>query len=412
MEHTDIEPFPTIDEDTPITDAPPTHRTTISATAGDENFSERSPERTALLRKFEVILDEVEVPVPFWAFCQLANIGILENLLRQIAAAPDIAPFAIQSCFVVPRLWAQKPPQFSENVSVSSSDASSRSSGRSRRLAELARERDGGVCILSKSGPCDVAHIFAHCLLKPKKKQTASDRCVPTIWSVLFLFWPKEQVEKWKRCIFHGNSNETTGEDGVFNLICLRPDLQRAWAQGRFALRPVNVSDDMKTMNLEFHWMPRYSHTYDSSVPIVQQPLSTRNMDRVEESFIFRESGERVISGSIFTITTPDPVRLPLPSFDLLEMAWHLSRIVSMSASGLPDNLDLRFEGDDDDDIKPMAVPDHVMDWIIPPQTPSSKASSVDDRESSITSTNPSPVKTRSQEVTDAAPSGQTLEQI
>jgi hypothetical protein len=83
-------------------------------------------------------------------------------------------------------------------------------------------------------------------------------------------------------------------------------------------------------------------------------------MDRVEECFIFRESGERVISGSIFTLTTPDPVRLPLPSFDLLEMAWHLARIVSMSASGLLNNLDLSFEGGDD--IKPMAVPDHDLD--------------------------------------------------
>lgn len=124
-------------------------------------------------------------------------------------------------------------------------------------------------------------------------------------------------------------------------------------------------------LSLEFHWMPRYNHTYDTNIPIAQQPLSTRNMDRVEECFIFRESGERVISGSIFTLLTSDPVRLPLPSFDLLEMAWHLARIISMSASGLLNNLDLRFEGDYDD-IKPMAVPNRILDWIMRPQTPSS----------------------------------------
>jgi hypothetical protein len=225
--------------------------------------------------------------VPFWAFCQLANVNVLENLLRQIAAAPDLVPFAIQSCFVVPRLWAQKPPKFPNNVPVSSSDASSCSSGRSRRLAELTRERDGGICILSKSGPCDVAHIFAHYLLKPKNKPTASDKCIPTIWSVLFLFWPREQVEKWKNTIFHDYFTKTAGEDGVFNMLCLRPDLQRAWAQGRFALRPMSLSDDKKTMDLEFHWMPRYDHTYDTTISIVEQPLSTRNIDRVDECFIF-----------------------------------------------------------------------------------------------------------------------------
>ncbi len=87
-------------------------------------------------------------------------------------------------------------------------------------------------------------------------------------------------------------------------------------------------------------------------------------------------SGERVISGPIFTLTTSDPVRLPLPSFELLEMAWHLARVVSMSASGLLNDLDLRFE-DDDDDIRPMAVPDRALDWLLPPQTPSSNASNL-----------------------------------
>jgi hypothetical protein len=74
-------------DDMSITESSPNHRTTISATSYDENFSERSPERTAVLRKLQVILNELEVSVPFWAFCQLANIKVLENLLRQIAAA-------------------------------------------------------------------------------------------------------------------------------------------------------------------------------------------------------------------------------------------------------------------------------------------------------------------------------------
>ncbi|KAB8236920.1 uncharacterized protein BDW43DRAFT_307934 [Aspergillus alliaceus] len=372
-----------------MTDDSPNRRTTIPTSPYDENFSERSPQRTAVLRKLQVILDELDVPVPFWAFCQLANVNLL--------------------CCA--RLWAQEPPKFPDNISVASSDASSRSSGRSRRLAELARERDGGICILSKSAPCDVAHIFAHYLLKPKNKPTASDRCVPTIWSVLFLFWPREQVEKWKNSVVHDNSNGAADEDGVFNLLCLRPDLQRAWAQGRFALRPMNLSDDKKAMDLEFHWMPRYDHTYDATISIVEQPLSTRNIDRVDECFIFRESGERVVSGSIFRLNTSAPIRLPLPSFDLLEMAWHVARIVSMSASGLLNDQDFHFEGDDDD-IRPVSVPEHVLEWIPPPQTPSSYASSIEAKESPMTSTNPSPAKSRTagHEVTNATPSGRTLE--
>lgn len=64
-----------------------------------------------MLQKLQVILDELEVPVLFWAFCRLANVNVLENLLRLIAAAPDLAPFAIQSCFVVSRLYARKTPK-------------------------------------------------------------------------------------------------------------------------------------------------------------------------------------------------------------------------------------------------------------------------------------------------------------
>lgn len=84
-----------------------------------------------------------------------------------------------------------------------------------------------------------------------------------------------------------------------------------------------------------------------------------------------------------------------------------------MSASGLFNDLDFRFEGDDDN-IKPVSVRERVLEWIPPPQTPPSYASSSEARESPMTSTNPSPVKTRAadQAVTSATPSGRTLEHM
>ncbi|KAL4814323.1 hypothetical protein BDW67DRAFT_166216 [Aspergillus spinulosporus] len=105
----------------------------------------------------------------------------------------------------------------------------------------------------------------------------------------------------------------------------------------------MNLSDDKKTMGLEFHWMPRYDHPYDTTISILEQPLSTRNTDRVDECFIPRESGERVISGSIFRLNTSGPT--PITKFDLLDLAWQIARIVSMSASVLLQDLDFRFEG-------------------------------------------------------------------
>lgn len=38
-----------------------------------------------------------------------------------------------------------------------------------------------------------------------------------------------------------------------------------------------------------------------------------------------------ITSGDFFTITTPDPGHLPLPSWSLLELLWNLQRITGMS---------------------------------------------------------------------------------
>jgi hypothetical protein len=51
-------------------------------------------------------------------------------------------------------------------------------------------------------------------------------------------------------------------------------------------------------------------------------------------------------SGNTFTLTTTDPITHPLPSFPLLEIQWHLSRVVSMS--GAAEIFNHRYEDDDE----------------------------------------------------------------
>lgn len=44
--------------------------------------------------------------------------------------------------------------------------------------------------------------------------------------------------------------------------------------------------------------------------------------------FLFHlETGQRIPSGHISTVTTSDPVARPLPSMELLELRWHLARV-------------------------------------------------------------------------------------
>lgn len=46
-----------------------------------------------------------------------------------------------------------------------------------------------------------------------------------------------------------------------------------------------------------------------------------------------RSKGRPIQSGDVFTFTTPDPMRLPLPSFKLLEMRWHFQRIAALQGA-------------------------------------------------------------------------------
>jgi hypothetical protein len=67
-------------------------------------------------------------------------------------------------------------------------------------------------------------------------------------------------------------------------------------------------------------------------------------------------SVRKIESGDIFTLTTDNPRKRPLPSLELLEMQWILQRITAMSgAAGTPE-----IDWDDDDDMnsRPTLIPD------------------------------------------------------
>lgn len=55
-------------------------------------------------------------------------------------------------------------------------------------------------------------------------------------------------------------------------------------------------------------------------------------------------------SGDIFTVTTDDPLNRPLPSWNLLLLMWHLTRIAAMQGAGEDSDDDLLS----DDDVDPI----------------------------------------------------------
>jgi hypothetical protein len=185
----------------------------------------------------------------------------------------------------------------------------------------------------------------------------------------LGVFWNKDRIERWKKEIFRNPQNPETGVESCFNLICLNPTAHDMWNLGVFALKPLNLSDDKKKLDIQFFWQPAYKHQLGDRVDLLKIPKSSKGLSQgaVWER---RQNGRELIpyevaighppryiqSGDTFTLATDDPIHKPLPSWELLEMQWCLQRITAMSGAAGTPNFDLN---DDDDMISgPMLIPD------------------------------------------------------
>jgi hypothetical protein len=80
----------------------------------------------------------------------------------------------------------------------------------------------------------------------------------------------------------------------------------------------------------------------------------------VERNFLHVPHGDGDIkSGDTFALRTVNPITHPLPSFELLEMQWHLNRIVSMSGAA-----DIYDDDDDDDDPGVVYKSPDTVSWV------------------------------------------------
>jgi HNH endonuclease len=201
-----------------------------------------------------------------------------------------------------------------------------------------------------------VAHIFPYTILN-KVRNPSPKKPTPEFWGLLGVFWNRDRIERWKKEIFRNPQNPETGVESCFNLICLTSTAHEMWNRGVFALKPLNLSDDKKKLDIQFFWQPAYKHQSGDRVNLLKIPKSSKGLsqgqvweqlqdERKLKSYQMAvDRPPRIVqSGDTFTLTTDDPIHKPLPSWELLEMQWYLQRLAAMS--GTP-NLDL----DDDDYI-------------------------------------------------------------
>jgi hypothetical protein len=156
------------------------------------------------------------------------------------------------------------------------------------------------------------------------------------------MFWSKRRVTEWSTQIF---TNRNT--DVCYNLMCLAPSAHKYWEKGYFALKPIKLSDDKKSLDIKFYWLKVRN---PGDITILQRPiLSGEPRNGPNMTKLMNCNSDVVISsGDQICLKTEKPEKYPLPDFQLLEMQWFLHRVTAMSAAAGPQD---NFGDDSDDDL-------------------------------------------------------------
>ncbi|KAJ5618452.1 hypothetical protein N7528_007095 [Penicillium herquei] len=211
----------------------------------------------------------------------------------------------------------------------------------------IAMERDKNQCILSKnnSNPVFATHIFP--LRVEKIKRGYLNESYTYMWSRLECEFGEKRVQHWRNAIMDrtvlcqktiGDLEETDFADYADrpdNIITLSKEVWRYWQDDLCVFRPVSLSEDKKSMELAFHWLPlpkegtRYSQLDPLKLRYHPHPDKRLGYDDGPGNGIHlyhAETNKMICSGHIFTIRTENPETHPLPSMELLDMQWMLKR--------------------------------------------------------------------------------------
>ncbi|KAJ5219660.1 hypothetical protein N7468_008864 [Penicillium chermesinum] len=226
---------------------------------------------------------------------------------------------------------------------------------RSSDVREQTLARDNNQCVLTKllQPTLQVSHIM------PFKLNMTTGKVNP-MWAWLEAFWGKEKVKDWQEQLLP-DPDGSLNTEFIANMMTLGIQVHQYWDNAVCAFRPISVNKEGTSMKVAFHWLPLAlkSVRRDELVPVQSHPYSDiptgfregprEKEERTTMRLFHQGSGKIIPSGYIFKITTPDPVAKPLPSMALLELKWHLSRIVAMQGAAEEEDSDL---DDDHDSVK------------------------------------------------------------
>ncbi|RFU23881.1 hypothetical protein B7463_g12461, partial [Scytalidium lignicola] len=187
---------------------------------------------------------------------------------------------------------------------------------------EQAILRDDNHCILTGSNIIEVAQIYPDYLYRKSIQRQEVD-----LWMILKYFFPSTRVDTWKDV---ANTKYHTPA----NLFCLSPVARALWNTGAFALKPISRNNNNTTLIVQFFWQ------VESLEPptlckrsLFAHPSSIQHLTGPPDSQLYHinSPGQYIKSGDVFTLSTEDPEKMPLPSFELLELQWCVHRILAMA---------------------------------------------------------------------------------
>jgi hypothetical protein len=203
---------------------------------------------------------------------------------------------------------------------------------RNKQARDMALQRDNFRCVLTKYDLIDVAHLYPFHSLKHNEEDEFGSRHI--FWNLLKSFWSKEKVAAWEGELFPNGIN-AIGLDQPFNLITLSTGAHRDWGEGRFALKPISLSEDKTTLKVQFFWQKKQGT--QATISLSALPYSTKDLDEYKGDYgmsrLLHSNRQFLKSGDYFELQTDDPVQRPLPSLKLLEMQWALQRIAGMAGA-------------------------------------------------------------------------------
>lgn len=214
------------------------------------------------------------------------------------------------------------------------------------------------VCGITKStDPLQAAHICAVSLNNHRRDYT--DKYFH-FKNTLAVFWSDAQVQKWL-------DRMKTLAKSTANALALQSSAHDYWDRALFALQPISVNDQKTEIKLRFYWLKPGSLLPQGSTlllpddvtpnflvdpPILADDRETGGRDHHENvseallALLNCQTRQIIRSGDEIIITTPDPIRFPLPDEELLRLQWILHRLAALcAAAGF--RADSFFEDDD-----------------------------------------------------------------